>query len=181
MHTKSIPETANSVFKSNFTYHLYYLWAIIYKSISIQLEHHIQLQVHLWNNVRHKFIQKFPDLSDILFFSWYRFFELLSNLMIERSSGFQGGSLKVSQHLSLLGVPRSSAIADMYFICHVTSQDQSIELSCKIMGRSSTRYATTLKSLMTIVNLIAKWKNASSKTWILQLLTTQKLSFELIE
>ena len=52
----------------------------------------------------------------------------------------------------------------MYFICHVTQQDHSVEMSCVFMGDSSLRHVTTLKGLVTIGILIVKRKNASSKT-----------------
>ena len=52
----------------------------------------------------------------------------------------------------------------MYFICHVTQQDHSVEMSCVFMGESSSPHATTLKSLVTICILMVKRKNASSKT-----------------
>ena len=52
----------------------------------------------------------------------------------------------------------------MYFICHVTQQDLSVEMTCVFMGDSSSPYIATLKSLVTIGILIVMRKNASSKT-----------------
>ena len=78
----------------------------------------------------------------------------------------------------LVCVYRSSASGDMYFICHLTLQYQPIDLSCKFMGGSSSRYMSTLTSLVTIVILIIKREYDSSKTWILQICTaTEKLSW----
>ena len=37
----------------------------------------------------------------------------------------------------------------MHFICEMTSQDNLIEGSCKIMGGKSSRYVTTLASFVT--------------------------------
>ena len=56
-----------------------------------------------------------------------------------------------------------TAGGDTYFICHVTQQDHSVEMPCVLMGESSSPYVTTLKSLVTIVILIIKRKNASLK------------------
>ena len=61
---------------------------------------------------------------------------------------------------------------DMYFICHLTSQDQTIEVLRKFMGGSSLHYVTTLKILVAIGILLVKRKNASSKTWMSYTLTT---------
>ena len=52
----------------------------------------------------------------------------------------------------------------MYFICYVTPQDHSIEVSCVFMGESSSQYVNTLKSVVAIGILMVKGKNASSKT-----------------
>ena len=38
----------------------------------------------------------------------------------------------------------------MYFIYHVTSQDQPIKVLCKFMAGSFSWYVTTLKNLVTI-------------------------------
>ena len=51
----------------------------------------------------------------------------------------------------------------MYFICHVTKQDHSVEMSCVFMGESSLPHVTTLESLVAIEILIVKRKNASPK------------------
>ena len=51
----------------------------------------------------------------------------------------------------------------MYFICHVTEQDHSVEMSSIFMGERSLPHVTTLKSVVTIAILIVKRKNASSK------------------
>ena len=44
----------------------------------------------------------------------------------------------------------------MYFICHMTSQDHSVEMSCIYMGESFLEHVTTLKSLVIIAILIVK-------------------------
>ena len=50
----------------------------------------------------------------------------------------------------------------MFFvICHVTPQDQSVEMSCIFMDERSSQHVTTLKNLATIGILIVKRKNAS--------------------
>ena len=51
----------------------------------------------------------------------------------------------------------------MYFICQVTEQDHSVEMSYVFMGESSLRQVTILKNLVTIDIRIAKRRNASSK------------------
>ena len=72
----------------------------------------------------------------------------------------------------------SSAGGDIYFICHVTPQDHSVEMSWIHIGESSLQHVTTLKSLVIIDVLIVKKKNASSKTQILYICTaTEKLSW----
>ena len=70
--------------------------------------------------------------------------------------------LLLSQHFAYCGIETSSAGGDMYFICTVTQQDHSVEMSCGFMGESSSQHVTTLKSLVTIGILIVKRKNASS-------------------
>ena len=42
----------------------------------------------------------------------------------------------------------------MYFVCHVTPQNHSAEMSCIFIGESSFQHVTTLKSLVTIGILI---------------------------
>ena len=74
-------------------------------------------------------------------------------------------------HLAYCGVDTSSAVGDMYFICHMTEQDHSVEMSCVFMGKSSLPHAATLKRLMTIGILIVKRKNGSSKKTYKYLLT----------
>ena len=66
-------------------------------------------------------------------------------------------------HCASCGVDTSSAGGDMYFICYMTEQDHSVEMSCVFMGESSLPHITTLKSLVTIGIVIVKRKNASSK------------------
>ena len=44
----------------------------------------------------------------------------------------------------------------MYFIFHVTTQDNRIDVSYKFMGGSFSHYVTTLKSLVAIGILIIK-------------------------
>ena len=51
----------------------------------------------------------------------------------------------------------------MYFICHVTPQDHSIEVSSIFMGESFSQHVTTLKSWVAIGILIVKREYASSK------------------
>ena len=67
-----------------------------------------------------------------------------------------------------------SAGGDMYFVCHVTQQDHSIEMPCVFLGESSLPHVTTLKCLVTIGILIVKRKNASSKTSYKYILTLKK-------
>ena len=67
----------------------------------------------------------------------------------------------------------------MYIICHVTSQDYSIEISCIYMGESSLQHLTTMKSLVIRDILIVKKKNASSKTRILYICTATEESSRL--
>ena len=85
-------------------------------------------------------------------------------MLVTWSKGHAWEPLIVCQHLAYCGVDTSSAGGDMYFICHVTQQDHSVEMSCVFMGESSSLHVTTLKSLVTIGILIVKRKNASSKT-----------------
>ena len=82
--------------------------------------------------------------------------------------------LTLCQHLAYCGVDTSSTGGDMCFICHVTQQDHSVEISCVFMGESSSPHVTTLKSLVTIGILIVKRKNASSKTSYKYILTLKK-------
>ena len=46
----------------------------------------------------------------------------------------------------------------MYFNCHVTPQNHSVEISCIYMGNSFSQNVTTLKSLVTIGILIVRGK-----------------------
>ena len=39
----------------------------------------------------------------------------------------------------------------MYLICHVTSYDHLIEVSCKFVGGSSLRYVTTLITIGIVI------------------------------
>ena len=55
------------------------------------------------------------------------------------------------------------SLFDAYSICHVTKQDHLIDVPCKFMGGSSSRYVSTLISLVTKGILIVKRKNASPK------------------
>ena len=71
--------------------------------------------------------------------------------------------LTLCHHLAYCGVDTSSAGGDMYFTCHVTKQDQSVEMSCAFVGESSFPHVTTLKSVVTTCILIVKRKNTSSK------------------
>ena len=63
----------------------------------------------------------------------------------------------------------------MYFICHVSQQDHHVEMSYVFLGESSSLHFTSLKSLVTIGILIAKRKNASSKTSYKYVLTLKNL------
>ena len=71
--------------------------------------------------------------------------------------------LALCQHLACCGVDTSSAGRDMYFICYVTQQDHSVEMSWVFMVDGSSPHVTPLKSLVTIGILTVKRKNASSK------------------
>ena len=51
----------------------------------------------------------------------------------------------------------------MYFICHVTPQNHSVEISCIFMCESSSQHVTTLKSLVTIGILIVRGKMLHQK------------------
>ena len=63
----------------------------------------------------------------------------------------------------------------MYFICHVTQQDHTLEISCVFLGESPSLHVTTMKILVTIGILIVKRKNALPN--MLQIPTdTEKLS-----
>ena len=95
-------------------------------------------------------------------------------MLLTRSKGHVWEPLILCQHLANYGVDTSSAVRDMYFICHVTQQDHSIEMSCIFMGESSSPHVTTLKSLVTIGVLIVKRKNSSSKTSYKYILTLKK-------
>ena len=46
----------------------------------------------------------------------------------------------------------------MHFICHATSQDHFIEMSCMFVSESSSQLVTTLKSLVTKGILIVRGK-----------------------
>ena len=72
--------------------------------------------------------------------------------------------LTLSHHLTYCGLDTSSADVDIYFMCHVSQQDHSFEMSCVFLGESSSQHVTTVKSLMTIGILIVNRKIASSKT-----------------
>ena len=87
------------------------------------------------------------------------------------SKGHVWEPLALCHHFAYCGVDTSSAGGDIYFICHVTEQDHSVEMSCVFMGESSLPHVTTLKSLVTIGILIVKRKNASSKTSYKNVLT----------
>ena len=71
--------------------------------------------------------------------------------------------LTLCQHLTCCGVNTTSVGGDMYFICYVTQQDHSVEMSCVFVGGSSSLHVTILKSLVTIGIVIVKRKIASSK------------------
>ena len=51
----------------------------------------------------------------------------------------------------------------MYFICHMTAQNQSVDMSCIFMGESSSQHVTNLKSLVTIGILIVRGKMLHQK------------------
>ena len=72
--------------------------------------------------------------------------------------------LTLCQHYPFCSVNTCSAGGDMYFICHLTQQDHSAEMSWLFMSESSSPQVTTLKNLVTIGILIVMRKNASSKT-----------------
>ena len=85
-------------------------------------------------------------------------------MLVTCSKGHVWEPLLLSQRRAYCGVDTSSPGGDMYFICHVTQQDHSVEMSCVFMGESPSQHVTSLKSLATIDILIVKRKNASSKT-----------------
>ena len=85
-------------------------------------------------------------------------------MLVTSSKGHVWEPLSQCHHLAFCGVDTFSAGGDMYFICHVTQQDLSVEISCVFMGESSSPHVTTLKSLVTIDILIVMKKNPSSKT-----------------
>ena len=93
------------------------------------------------------------------------FFKQSRDLMLVTwSTGHVWEPLTLCQHLAYCGVDTSSAGGYTYFICHVSQQDHSAEMSCVFLGESSSLHVTTLKSLVTIGILIVKTKNASSKS-----------------
>ena len=95
-------------------------------------------------------------------------------MLVTWSKGHVWEPITLCQHLAYCGVDTSSADGDVYFICHVTQQDHSVEMSYIFMGESSSLHVTTLKSLVTIGILIVKRKNASSKTSYKYILTLKK-------
>ena len=60
-------------------------------------------------------------------------------MMVTRSKGHVWEPLALCQHLASWGLDTSSAGGDMFFICHVTQQHHSVEISCVFMGESSYR------------------------------------------
>ena len=91
------------------------------------------------------------------------------------TKGYIWEPLALIQQLVKFAVHISYSGGDMYFICHMTPQDHSIEVSCTFMGDSSLQYVTIFKSLVIIGNLIVKKKNASWKTWILKICAATKI------
>ena len=100
---------------------------------------------------------------------------LAINLMKIEIQTFQAVTWSHLGHLikgSCLGASETMSAPSQYifcrwryvFICHLTQQDHSVEMSCAFMGESSSPHVTTLKSLVTIGILIFKRKNVSSKT-----------------
>ena len=85
-------------------------------------------------------------------------------MLVTCSKGHVWEPLLLSQRRAYCGVDTSSPGGDMYFICHVTQQDHSVEISYVFIGESCSHGVTTLKSLVTIGILIVKRENASSKT-----------------
>ena len=65
------------------------------------------------------------------------------------------------------------------FICHVTPQDYSVEMSCIYMGETSLQHVITLKSLVIIGILIVKKKKCFIKSTNLKNMcaTTENLSY----
>ena len=55
-------------------------------------------------------------------------------MLVTWSKGHVWEPLLQSQHLVYCGVDTSYVGGDMYFICHMTQQDHSIEMSCVFMG-----------------------------------------------
>ena len=95
-------------------------------------------------------------------------------MLVTWSKGHVWEFLILCHHLVYYGVDTSSASGDTYFICHVTEQDHSVEMSCVFIGESSLPHVATLKSLVAIGILIVKRKNASSKKFYKYVLTLKK-------
>ena len=57
-------------------------------------------------------------------------------MLVTWSNGHVWEPLLLSQHPAYCDVDTSSAGGDMYFLCPVTQQDHSIEISCVFMGES---------------------------------------------
>ena len=92
-------------------------------------------------------------------------------MLVTWSKGHVWEPLALCHHLAYCGVDTFSAGRDIYFICHMTEQDHSVEISCISMGDSSLPHVTTLKRFLTIGILIVKRKNAPSKKSYKYLLT----------
>ena len=97
-------------------------------------------------------------------------------MLVTSSKGHVWEPLSQCQHLAFCGVDTYSAGGDMYFICHVTQQDLSVEMTCVFMGDSSSPHVTTLKSLVTIGILIVMRKRLHQKH-LINTYDTEKLSW----
>ena len=75
-------------------------------------------------------------------------------MLVTWSKGHVWEPLLFSQYIAYRGVDTSCAGGVMYFICRVTQQDHSIEMSCVFMGESSSQHVTTLKDLVTIGKIL---------------------------
>ena len=85
-------------------------------------------------------------------------------MLVPWSRGHVSEPLALCQHFAYCGVNISSADGDMYFICHVTQKDHSLDMLWVFMGESSSLHITTLKRLVNIGILVVKSKISSWKT-----------------
>ena len=65
--------------------------------------------------------------------------------LVTWSKGHVWEPLTLSQQLPKWAVDAFSPAGDMYFVCHVTLQNHSVEMSCIFMGENFSQHVTTLK------------------------------------